>query len=64
MTRSRGKANNRYRELLSTNYSPLPEALWIWGVPIDARGEFAGTFLGLLGPYPLLVGVSAGRFTR
>jgi len=29
-----------------------------WGVPIDARGEFAGTFLGLLSPYPLLVGVT------
>jgi cytochrome bd ubiquinol oxidase subunit II len=29
-----------------------------WGVPIDARGEFAGTFLGLLGPYPLLLGVT------
>jgi cytochrome d ubiquinol oxidase subunit II len=29
-----------------------------WGVPIDERGEFAGTFLGLLKPYPLLVGVT------
>jgi len=29
-----------------------------WGVPVDARGEFAGTFLGLLTPYPLLVGVT------
>ena len=29
-----------------------------WGVPIDANGEFAGTFLGLLKPYPLLVGVT------
>jgi cytochrome d ubiquinol oxidase subunit II len=29
-----------------------------WGVPIDARGEFAGTFLGLLKPYPLLLGVT------
>lgn len=28
-----------------------------WGVPVDERGEFAGTFLGLLKPYPLLVGV-------
>jgi cytochrome d ubiquinol oxidase subunit II len=27
-------------------------------VPIDASGEFAGTFLGLLKPYPLLVGVT------
>jgi cytochrome bd ubiquinol oxidase subunit II len=29
-----------------------------WGIPIDERGEFAGTFLGLLMPYPLLVGVT------
>ena len=29
-----------------------------WGIPIDERGEFAGTFLGLLKPYPLLVGVT------
>jgi cytochrome bd ubiquinol oxidase subunit II len=29
-----------------------------WGVPVDADGEFAGTFLGLLKPYPLLVGVT------
>jgi len=29
-----------------------------WGVPLDERGEFAGTFLGLLGPYPLLLGVT------
>jgi cytochrome d ubiquinol oxidase subunit II len=29
-----------------------------WGVPIDERGEFAGTFLGLLRPYPLLLGVT------
>jgi cytochrome d ubiquinol oxidase subunit II len=28
------------------------------GVPIDANGEFAGTFLGLLRPYPLLLGVT------
>ena len=28
------------------------------GVPLDSNGEFAGTFLGLLRPYPLLVGVS------
>jgi len=27
-------------------------------VPIDARGEFAGTFLGLLHPYALLLGVT------
>ncbi|HEY4952813.1 MAG TPA: cytochrome d ubiquinol oxidase subunit II [Verrucomicrobiae bacterium] len=29
-----------------------------WGIPIDANGEFAGTFLGLLRPYPVLVGVT------
>jgi cytochrome d ubiquinol oxidase subunit II len=29
-----------------------------WGVPIDARGEYAGTFWSLLGPYPLLLGVT------
>jgi cytochrome d ubiquinol oxidase subunit II len=29
-----------------------------WGVPLDAHYEFAGTFLGLLRPYPLLVGVT------
>jgi cytochrome d ubiquinol oxidase subunit II len=29
-----------------------------WGIPIDANGEFAGTFFGLLKPYPLLVGVT------
>ena len=29
-----------------------------WGVPVDERGEFAGTFLGLLTPYPLLVGIT------
>jgi len=29
-----------------------------WGVPIDSNGEYAGTFLGLLKPYPLLVGLA------
>jgi cytochrome d ubiquinol oxidase subunit II len=29
-----------------------------WGIPIDDHGEFAGTFLGLLRPYPLLIGVT------
>lgn len=29
-----------------------------WGVPIDARGEFAGRFVGLLHPYALLMGVT------
>jgi cytochrome d ubiquinol oxidase subunit II len=30
----------------------------IWGVPLDANREFAGSFLGLLNPYALLVGVT------
>ena len=29
-----------------------------WGVPIDARGEYAGTFWTLLRPYPILLGVT------
>jgi cytochrome bd ubiquinol oxidase subunit II len=29
-----------------------------WGVPVGPDGEFAGTFFGLLKPYPLLVGVT------
>ena len=29
-----------------------------WGVPLDARGEFTGSFLGLLNPYALLMGVT------
>ncbi len=29
-----------------------------WGVPVDARGEFAGSFAGLLHPYALLMGVT------
>ena len=29
-----------------------------WGVPIDDRGEYAGTFWTLLRPYPLLLGVT------
>ncbi len=29
-----------------------------WGIPIDERGEFAGSFLGLLKPYPLLIGIT------
>jgi cytochrome bd ubiquinol oxidase subunit II len=29
-----------------------------WGIPIDDRGEFAGSFQGLLRPYPLLLGVT------
>ena len=29
-----------------------------WGVPVGADGEFAGSFLGLLHPYALLMGVT------
>jgi cytochrome d ubiquinol oxidase subunit II len=29
-----------------------------WGVPIDARGEYAGTFWTLLQPYPILLGIT------
>lgn len=29
-----------------------------WGIPLDENGEFAGTFLGLLHPYALLMGVT------
>jgi cytochrome d ubiquinol oxidase subunit II len=30
----------------------------VWGLPLDAKGEFAGTFLSLLHPYALLMGVT------
>ena len=30
----------------------------VWGIPLDARGEFAGSFVGLLHPYALLMGVT------
>jgi cytochrome d ubiquinol oxidase subunit II len=30
----------------------------VWGLPLDANGEFAGTFLSLLHPYALLMGVT------
>lgn len=29
-----------------------------WGVPLDQDHEFAGTFFGLLAPYPILLGVT------
>lgn len=29
-----------------------------WGVPIDSRGEYAGTFWTLLKPYPVLLGIT------
>jgi cytochrome d ubiquinol oxidase subunit II len=29
-----------------------------WGIPLDERGEFAGTFLGLLHPYALMLGIT------
>ena len=30
----------------------------VWGIPLDASGEFAGTFLSLLHPYALLMGAT------
>jgi cytochrome d ubiquinol oxidase subunit II len=30
----------------------------IWGIPLNQQREFAGSFLGLLHPFPLLVGVT------
>lgn len=30
----------------------------VWGIPLDAEREFVGTFLGLLNPFALLVGVT------
>jgi cytochrome d ubiquinol oxidase subunit II len=30
----------------------------VWGVPLDKEHEFAGTFPGLLGPYPILLGIT------
>jgi len=30
----------------------------VWGIPLDARGVFVGTLLGLLNPYSLLMGVT------
>jgi cytochrome d ubiquinol oxidase subunit II len=29
-----------------------------WGIPLDEHGDFTGTFFDLLGPYPLLLGVT------
>ncbi len=29
-----------------------------WGIPLDSRHEFAGTFLGMIHPYSLLVGIT------
>ncbi|XHR30071.1 MAG: cytochrome d ubiquinol oxidase subunit II [Chthoniobacteraceae bacterium] len=31
----------------------------VWGIPLDASHDFSGSFLSLLHPYPLLVGVTA-----
>jgi cytochrome bd ubiquinol oxidase subunit II len=44
--------------LLSTLLIGIAMGNIAWGVPIDARGEFAGSFLGLLHPYALLMGVT------
>jgi len=29
-----------------------------WGIPLDEHGDFTGTFWSLLGPYPLLLGLT------
>jgi len=31
----------------------------VWGIPLDANRDFSGSFLSLLHPYPLLVGITA-----
>jgi cytochrome d ubiquinol oxidase subunit II len=31
----------------------------VWGIPLDANGDFSGGFLTLLRPYPLFVGIAA-----
>lgn len=30
----------------------------IWGIPLNAEGEFAGSFWGLFHPYPILIGIT------
>jgi cytochrome d ubiquinol oxidase subunit II len=30
----------------------------IWGIPLDAQGEFAGSFWGLFHPYSILIGIT------
>lgn len=30
----------------------------VWGIPLDSRGEFTGSLLGLLHPYALLMGIT------
>lgn len=29
-----------------------------WGIPLDSEHEYAGTFLGLLHPYPIILGIT------
>jgi len=29
-----------------------------WGIPLDSKGQYTGTFFDLLGPYPLLLGIT------
>lgn len=43
--------------LLATLLFGIATGNGILGVPLDERGLFAGSFWGLLGPYPLLVGL-------
>ena len=44
--------------LLSTLLIGVAMGNIAWGIPIDSRGEFAGSFIGLLSPYSILMGVT------
>src|SRR5665811_2217101 len=63
--RSKDPAWGRFWDWAFFGGSLLPALLFgvavgnlVRGVPLDARGEYAGTFLNLLNPYALLIGVT------
>lgn len=63
--RSKDPAWGRFWDWAFFGGSLLPAFLFgvavgnlVRGVPLDARGEYAGTFLTLLNPYSLLIGVT------
>ena len=63
--RSKDPAWGRFWDWAFFGGSLLPALLFgvavgnlVRGVPLDARGEYAGTFLTLLNPYALLIGVT------
>lgn len=63
--RSKDPAWGRFWDWAFFGGSLLPALLYgvavgnlVRGVPLDARGEYAGTFLTLLNPYALLIGVT------